>query len=77
MMMTKTLTLSNIQYLLNDFLSQSGTRVDKQIAELTQRRVKLVPKLEEILCRMRSPHYLTKVPAHIRQQMDSKVSAGQ
>ncbi|XP_067467813.1 valine--tRNA ligase, mitochondrial [Thunnus thynnus] len=54
---------------------QGEMRVDKQIAQLTQRRVKLVPKLEEILCRVQSPHYLTKVPAHIRQQMDSKMLA--
>lgn len=51
--------------------------VDKQILQLSQRREKLVPKLEEILCRVRSPDYMTKVPAHVRQQMDSKVSTGQ
>ncbi|XP_062291672.1 valine--tRNA ligase, mitochondrial isoform X2 [Scomber scombrus] len=56
---------------------QNGMRVDKQIAQLTQRRVKLLPKLEEILCRMQSPHYMSKVPAQVRQQMDSKMSAVQ
>lgn len=60
-----------------DFLSQSGMNVDKQILQLSQRRDKLVPKLEEILCRVRSPNYRTKVPAHVRQQMDNKVSTGQ
>ncbi|KAM7383692.1 hypothetical protein PAMA_011175 [Pampus argenteus] len=54
---------------------QSEMRVSKQIVELTQRREKLVPKLEEFLCRVQSPHYLTKVPAHVRQQTDSKMSA--
>ncbi|XP_039976792.1 valine--tRNA ligase, mitochondrial [Xiphias gladius] len=54
---------------------QSGMNVDKQILQLSQRRDKLVPKLEEILCRVRSPNYRTKVPAHVRQQMDNKVSA--
>ena len=52
-------------------------RVDKQITQLTQRRVKLLPKLEEILSRMQSPHYTSKVPAEVRQQMDRKVSIEQ
>uniref|UniRef100_A0A3Q1G266 Valine--tRNA ligase, mitochondrial n=2 Tax=Acanthochromis polyacanthus TaxID=80966 RepID=A0A3Q1G266_9TELE len=54
---------------------QSGMNVDKQILQLSQSRAKLVPKLEEILCRVQSSDYLTKVPAHVRQQMDSKMSA--
>ncbi|XP_040909907.1 valine--tRNA ligase, mitochondrial isoform X2 [Toxotes jaculatrix] len=54
---------------------QSGLSADKQIQQLSQRRDKLIPKLEEILHRVRSPDYLTKVPAHVRQRMDSKVSA--
>ncbi|XP_018551025.1 valine--tRNA ligase, mitochondrial isoform X2 [Lates calcarifer] len=54
---------------------QSGMNVGKQILQLSQRRDKLVPKLEEILCRVRSPNYLTKVPAHIRQQTDIKMAA--
>ncbi|KAG7225370.1 hypothetical protein INR49_027359 [Caranx melampygus] len=56
---------------------QSGMNVDKQILQLSQRRDKLVPKLEEILCRVRSSDYLTKVPAHVREQMESKMSAVQ
>uniref|UniRef100_A0A3Q3J4C9 Valine--tRNA ligase, mitochondrial n=1 Tax=Monopterus albus TaxID=43700 RepID=A0A3Q3J4C9_MONAL len=54
---------------------QSGTNIDKQILQLFQRREKLVPKLEDILCRVRSPDYLTKVPVHVRQQMDIKMSS--
>ncbi|XP_054620182.1 valine--tRNA ligase, mitochondrial isoform X2 [Dunckerocampus dactyliophorus] len=56
-------------------LVQSGMNIDKQVVQLTQRRRKLVPKLEEILCKIQAPDYLTKVPAQVRQQMDSKMSA--
>ena len=62
---------------LYDFLSQNGMKVDKQILQLSKRRDKLVPKLEEVLSRVQSPDYLTKVPAHVRQQMDNKVSTWQ
>lgn len=62
---------------LYDCLCQSGMKVDKQILQLSQRRERLVPKLEEILCRVQSPDYMTKVPAHVRQQLDSKVSRAQ
>ncbi|XP_032392086.1 valine--tRNA ligase, mitochondrial [Etheostoma spectabile] len=54
---------------------QSGMNIENQMAQLSQRRDKLVPKLEKILCRVQSPDYLTKVPAHVRQQMDTKMSA--
>ncbi|XP_034400529.1 valine--tRNA ligase, mitochondrial isoform X2 [Cyclopterus lumpus] len=55
---------------------QSGVNIDKRmLLQLSQRRDKIVPKLETILCRVRSPDYLTKVPAHVRQQMDTKTSA--
>ncbi|KAA8586088.1 hypothetical protein FQN60_007657 [Etheostoma spectabile] len=54
---------------------QSGMNIENQMAQLSQRRDKLVPKLEKILCRVQSPDYLTKVPAHVRQQMDTKVSS--
>lgn len=54
---------------------QSGMNIDKQILQLSQRRDKLVPKLENILCTVQSPDYLTKVPAHVKQQMDTKMSA--
>lgn len=66
--------MSNIQY---DFLSQSGVSPDKQMVQLSQRRDKLLPKLEKLLCRVQTPGYLSKVPAHVRQQLDTKVSIGQ
>lgn len=47
--------------------------IEKQIVQLSQRRDRLVPKLDEILARVQSPSYLSKVPAHVREQMDSKV----
>ncbi len=71
MMVMGMIIMSNLQY---NFLSQSGMNMDKQILQLSHRREKLVPKLEEILCRVQSPDYLTKVPPHIRQQMDTKAS---
>ncbi|XP_074542457.1 valine--tRNA ligase, mitochondrial isoform X2 [Halichoeres trimaculatus] len=55
--------------------AQSGVNVDKQLLQLSQRRDKLVLKLEETLSRVQSHDYQTKVPAHVRQQMESKVSA--
>ncbi|KAF7641596.1 hypothetical protein LDENG_00276580 [Lucifuga dentata] len=54
---------------------QSGMNVDRQMLQLSQRKDKLLPKLEEILRRTRSPQYLQKVPEHVRQQMESKMSA--
>uniref|UniRef100_A0A3P9J7E0 Valine--tRNA ligase n=1 Tax=Oryzias latipes TaxID=8090 RepID=A0A3P9J7E0_ORYLA len=53
---------------------QDGVNVDKQILQLSQKRGKLVLKLEEMLSRLQSPDHLTKVPAHVRQQMDKKLS---
>uniref|UniRef100_A0A3Q2W9C7 Valine--tRNA ligase n=1 Tax=Haplochromis burtoni TaxID=8153 RepID=A0A3Q2W9C7_HAPBU len=53
----------------------SGMNIEKQIVQLSQRRDRLVPKLDQILARVQSPSYLTKVPSHVREQMDSKVSA--
>ncbi|XP_042362406.1 valine--tRNA ligase, mitochondrial [Plectropomus leopardus] len=54
---------------------QSGMNIDKLIVELSQRRDKLVPKLEKILSRVQSPDYLTKTPAQTRQKIDAKMSA--
>lgn len=54
-------------------VSQSGMNIEKQIVQLSQRRDRLVPKLDQILARVQSPSYLTKVPSHVREQMDSKV----
>lgn len=48
--------------------------VEKQILQLLQRKEKLIPKMEEILGQVHSSDYATKVPAHVRQQMDSKVN---
>ena len=45
--------------------------------QLSQRRDKLLPKLEKLLCTVQTPDYLSKVPAHVRQQLDTKVSTGQ
>ncbi|XP_049606433.1 valine--tRNA ligase, mitochondrial isoform X2 [Syngnathus scovelli] len=56
---------------------QSAVNMTKQVARLTQRRSKLVPKLDELLCKIQSPEYLHKVPAHIREQMERKLSAFQ
>ncbi|XP_061521173.1 valine--tRNA ligase, mitochondrial [Phycodurus eques] len=56
---------------------QSAMNIDKQMAQLSKRRSKLAPKLDEILRKIQSPDYLTKVPAHIREQMDNKISAFQ
>uniref|UniRef100_A0A8C6U9V9 Valine--tRNA ligase, mitochondrial n=1 Tax=Neogobius melanostomus TaxID=47308 RepID=A0A8C6U9V9_9GOBI len=50
-----------------------GVNVDRQIAELTQRRDRLVPKLEQLLARVRSKDYQTKVPSHVREALDKKV----
>uniref|UniRef100_A0A3B4FV82 Valine--tRNA ligase, mitochondrial n=1 Tax=Pundamilia nyererei TaxID=303518 RepID=A0A3B4FV82_9CICH len=50
----------------------SGMNIEKQIVQLSQRRDRLVPKLDQILARVQSPSYLTKVPSHVREQMDSK-----
>uniref|UniRef100_A0A3B4ZFC4 Valine--tRNA ligase, mitochondrial n=1 Tax=Stegastes partitus TaxID=144197 RepID=A0A3B4ZFC4_9TELE len=54
---------------------QTETNVDQQILQLSQQKAKLVPKLEKILCKVQSSDYTTKVPAHVRQTMDSTVSA--
>ncbi|XP_057683516.1 valine--tRNA ligase, mitochondrial [Corythoichthys intestinalis] len=54
---------------------QSAVKIDKQIAQLTRRKSKLVSKLNESLSKIQSPDFPTKVPAHIRQQMESKTSA--
>ncbi|KAM9838315.1 valine--tRNA ligase, mitochondrial [Aulostomus maculatus] len=56
------------------FPAQSERNIKQQIARLSQRRDKLVPKLEEILDRIQSKDHLTKVPAHVRVQMDNKIS---
>lgn len=47
--------------------------MNKQLQQLSQRRTKLVRKLEEELVRVQSPD---RLPAHVRQRIDSKVSSG-
>uniref|UniRef100_UPI0037E89958 valine--tRNA ligase, mitochondrial n=1 Tax=Semicossyphus pulcher TaxID=241346 RepID=UPI0037E89958 len=54
---------------------QSGLRADRQLLQLSQRRDKLAPKLEEMLSRVQAADYLTKVPAHVRQRTSTKISA--
>ncbi|CAL8295716.1 unnamed protein product [Merluccius merluccius] len=54
---------------------QSGRNADKQIFQLSQRKEKLLPKLNKWLSRTRAPGYLEKVPEHVRQEMDNKISA--
>ncbi|KAM4630957.1 valine--tRNA ligase, mitochondrial [Polymixia lowei] len=54
---------------------QSGMNVDKQILQLSQRKKKLLPKLEEYLSRSRVPNYHEKVPEHVRQEKENKISA--
>ncbi|XP_037120247.1 valine--tRNA ligase, mitochondrial isoform X3 [Syngnathus acus] len=56
---------------------QSAVNMTKQVARLTRRRSKLVPKLDQLSCKIQSPEYLHKVPAHIREQMERRLSAFQ
>ncbi|XP_054877845.1 valine--tRNA ligase, mitochondrial isoform X1 [Poeciliopsis prolifica] len=53
---------------------QSGVDIEQQIRHLSQRKDKLLLKLEENLCKFQSSNSQTKTPAHIRQRMESKVS---
>ena len=48
--------------------------MDQQISQLSKRRDGLLPKLSKMLSRRRAPGYLEKVPEHVRQEMDNKVS---
>lgn len=49
-----------------------GLNMNKQLQQLSQRRTRLVRKLEEELLRVQSPD---RLPAHVRQRIDSKMSA--
>lgn len=53
---------------------QGGMDVDRQIVQLSQKRDRLRPKLKELQLRVNAPHYDQKVPAHVRQQTESKLS---
>ncbi|XP_072303922.1 valine--tRNA ligase, mitochondrial isoform X1 [Eucyclogobius newberryi] len=54
---------------------KSGANMDKQISELFQRRDRLIPKLEQLLSRVRSQDHQSKVPPHVRETLGRKVSA--
>uniref|UniRef100_A0A3B3Z7Q5 Valine--tRNA ligase, mitochondrial n=1 Tax=Periophthalmus magnuspinnatus TaxID=409849 RepID=A0A3B3Z7Q5_9GOBI len=54
---------------------KSGVNVEKQMVELSQRRDRLRPKLEELLSRVHSQDSHTKVPPHVRDALTKKVSA--
>ncbi|KAK7899643.1 hypothetical protein WMY93_020496 [Mugilogobius chulae] len=55
---------------------KSGVNVDKQIAELSRRRDRLIPKLEQLLSRVHSQTQdQAKVPLHVREALGKKVSA--
>ncbi|XP_029919091.1 valine--tRNA ligase, mitochondrial isoform X2 [Myripristis murdjan] len=54
---------------------KNGVNIGKHILHLSQRKEKLLPKLEEVLSKTTSPEYLEKVPAHVRQEMQNKISA--
>lgn len=54
---------------------QSEVDINKQIRHLSQRRDKLLPKLEENLSRLQSFSDQTKTPADIRERMQRKISA--
>ncbi|CAN9504193.1 unnamed protein product [Ophioblennius macclurei] len=55
--------------------AQGGMDVDRQMLHLSEKRDRLRPKLKKLQLRVNSPHYHQKVPAHIRQQTESKLSA--
>ncbi|KAM9738210.1 valine--tRNA ligase, mitochondrial isoform 2-T2 [Menidia menidia] len=54
---------------------QSGVNADRQLLQLCQRREKLLPKLQELLGRINSADFQTKVPAPVREQTHRRVSA--
>ncbi|CAL8297187.1 unnamed protein product [Lota lota] len=54
---------------------QRGRNVDRQISQLCKRKEMLSPKLNKWLARTRAPGYLEKVPEHVRQEVDNKISA--
>ncbi|KAJ7991808.1 hypothetical protein DPEC_G00287710 [Dallia pectoralis] len=54
---------------------QGDVNVNKQVLQLSQRREKLLCKLEQSLCRTRVPNYSEKVPEWVRAQTENKISA--
>ncbi|XP_030644740.1 valine--tRNA ligase, mitochondrial [Chanos chanos] len=54
---------------------ESGVNVDRQSAMLSQRREKLRSQLEQLLSRVRAPNYTDRVPEHVRQETQNRISA--
>ncbi|XP_056153882.1 valine--tRNA ligase, mitochondrial [Lampris incognitus] len=54
---------------------QNRVNIDKQILKLSQRKKKLLPKLEKSVSRTRAQSFTEKVPEHVRQDMENKISA--
>ncbi|XP_053719802.1 valine--tRNA ligase, mitochondrial isoform X1 [Synchiropus splendidus] len=54
--------------------AQTSVDSENQIIRLAHRREKLLSKMQDIMPQIESSDYLTKVPAHIRQQMERKLS---
>ncbi|XP_038822384.1 valine--tRNA ligase, mitochondrial isoform X1 [Salvelinus namaycush] len=54
---------------------QGGVNVGKLSLQLSQRREKLLSKLEQSLSRTRVPNYLQKVPERVRIETENKISA--
>ncbi|CDQ94437.1 unnamed protein product [Oncorhynchus mykiss] len=54
---------------------QGGVNVSKLSHQLSQRREKLLSRLEQSLSRTRVPNYLQKVPERVRIETENKISA--
>lgn len=54
---------------------QSCSNNNKQAIVLSERREKLLFKLEQFLSRTRVPNYTEKVPDHVRQETGNKIAA--
>lgn len=61
--------------MMRSFLSpQGGASLDAQAQQLSLRRDKLLPKLQKVLGAVQSPDFSSKVPAAVRQRMETQVS---
>uniref|UniRef100_A0A8C9SP64 Valine--tRNA ligase, mitochondrial n=1 Tax=Scleropages formosus TaxID=113540 RepID=A0A8C9SP64_SCLFO len=58
------------------YFLQGNVGTDKQSAQLSQRRQKLLSKLEQLQSRTRMPHYAERVPQRVRQETENRVSCG-
>ncbi|XP_018609964.2 valine--tRNA ligase, mitochondrial isoform X2 [Scleropages formosus] len=54
---------------------QGNVGTDKQSAQLSQRRQKLLSKLEQLQSRTRMPHYAERVPQRVRQETENRITA--